>query len=386
MPYITVMQPIQAHQVSLEEILLGEVNLCAFAPQTKKVSGTITHFTETVSPRILSQVNVAELNAVLHAFNEKHKALFEAERHSLYETFPIPKKSGGLRTINAPHPELMAALRELKSLFEVAFHALYHTSAYAYIRNRSALDAVHAHQRNGSNWFFKSDAKDFFGSTTKEFLMAELGMVFPFSEVLKTEEGTRELDRALSLCTLDGGLPQGTPISPMLTNLMMIPIDHAIANELHKKGFVYTRFADDIQISSRYDFSPTEMTDYILGVWKKFHAPFQLSPKKTHYGSKAGQNWCLGVMLNKDNEITIGHARNKQFKAMCNNYIVDRLNHVQWSLHDLQVFDGHIAYYRGVNRQTTDYIISRYNEKYCVNMMMMLRLDIKDAGKAERGL
>lgn len=68
---------------------------------------------------------------------------------------------------------------------------------------------------------------------------------------MKDAEGRELFNTAISLCFLHGGLPQGTPISPMITNIMMIPIDYKLFNSLHdeESTFVYTRYADDMLIS-----------------------------------------------------------------------------------------------------------------------------------------
>ncbi|MCL2052843.1 MAG: hypothetical protein FWG90_00155 [Oscillospiraceae bacterium] len=47
-------------------------------------------------------------------------------------------------------------------------------------------------------------------------------------------DGVIELQKALSLCFSNGGLPQGTPISPFITNVMMIPLDHKLSNSLRQ--------------------------------------------------------------------------------------------------------------------------------------------------------
>ena len=79
-----------------------------------------------------------------------------------------------------------------------------------------------------------------------------LSKIFPFSEMVKYPYGRDELQKALSLCFLNNGLPQGTPISPFITNVMMIAIDHKISKTLRdfdSRRFVYTRYADDLLIS-----------------------------------------------------------------------------------------------------------------------------------------
>ena len=153
-------------------------------------------------------------------------------------------------------------------------------------------------------------------------------MVFPFSEIVKEPQGEAALRTAMSLAFLNGGLPQGTPISPLITNVMMIPVDFKLSNTLRnfeKQSFIYTRYADDFIISSKYDFDVRSVEELVVSTLNSFGAPFTINASKTRYGSSAGRNWNLGVMLNKDNEITVGHKKKKQIKEMVNGSAYDFL-------------------------------------------------------------
>lgn len=376
MPYITTAQSPVYYQITIDDILNGEVDVSKM--YTSNVTNTRTVFRRNLEDEFLRGFDFDRMISSLENFNAQNKALFEAERHSLYNKFFIPKKSGGLREINAPVPELMDALRNLKSIFENEMFALYHTSAFAYIKGRCTIDSVKRHQQNNSKWFVKLDFSNFFGNTTEEFVISMLSQIFPFSEIVKREDGFSALTKSLSLCFLDGGLPQGTPISPIITNVMMIPFDHQVYNELRKRDehFVYTRYADDILISSKVKFDYNAVQDYVLGVLSTFDAPFTMKKEKTRFGSSAGRNWNLGVMLNKDNEITIGHQKKKVFKAMCCNYISDSKKGVVWEKHDIQVFSGLISYYRMIEKDYINYVIKHYNEKFGVNLEAMIRADL----------
>lgn len=376
MPYIVTRQFPAPKQVSIDDILSDIDNQDVHVRHVTK-GGTMTRIVDYVRYDIVRQMNIPGLIRKLREFNRIHEKLFEVDRKSLYSEFYIPKKSGGLRKIDAPNEELKAALRELKAIFEDDFNMLYHTSAYAYVKNRSTIDAVKRHQANVSKWFLKTDFSNFFGSTTLEFTMKMFSMIFPFSEIVKSEEGKAELEKALSLAFLDGGLPQGTPLSPAITNTIMIPIDHRLANYFAEKQMVYTRYADDILVSSKVDFKYREAVEFINKVVRdEFGAPFLIKPEKTRYGSSAGRNWNLGVMLNKDNEITIGHQKKKQFKAMICNYINDAKRGVRWDLNDVQVFRGLISYYIMVERGYIVHTIIEYNKKFNVNLMKMIHDDL----------
>lgn len=297
------------------------------------------------------------------------------DRESFDELF-----SGSFRKIDAPKQELMDALRSLKTIFEQDFRILYHTSAFAYIKKRCTLDAVKRHQANESRWYAKYDLHNFFGSTTLEFMIRMFSMVYPFSEVVKDENGLAQLKTALELATLNGGLPQGTPISPLITNIMMIPVDYKLSNALRnyeRQRFVYTRYADDFQISSRYDFSFREIEQLIINTLADFGAPFTINSGKTRYGSSSGANWNLGVMVNKENNITIGHEKKRQFKAMLNSFVLDTVNGDPWDISDVRVLDGYRNYYRMVEKETIDKIVDTVGAKYHVNIPAMIKAQLR---------
>lgn len=378
MPYITIHQTPKFRQVSFEDIIFGPVDMEAFKPIGNSY-GTRTTYTKFVKEEFLNGFNIGHMISLLIRFNEQYKDLFEQDRQSLYETFHIPKSSGGLRRIDAPKPELMNALRELKRILEDECFALYHTNAFAYIKHRSTIHAIKRHQKNQSNWFLKVDFSNFFGSTTPEFLMKMVGSIFPFSEIVLRPSGREALERALSLCFLNGGLPQGTPTSPMLTNLMMIPIDHYLTKTLRDfngNSFIYTRYADDILISCRKNFMFTEVTAMIEEVLQKFEAPFTFKREKTRYGSKNGSNWNLGVMLNKDNEITVGRKKKNRMKLTLSNYIKDKQKGVAWDIHDVQVMNGLLSYYRMVEKDYVDGLIKFMNEKFGCDLMAFIKEDL----------
>lgn len=379
MVYITVMQPPMYRQMTLEEFLF-EVDTQPQVVINPNLTNTRTYATERVNERLLEHLDVAKLITKLTQFNEQTDELRQKNRHDLYRTFHIPKKSGGLRKIDAPEPELMDALRRLKRIFEDDFKALYHTSAFAYVKHRSTVDAVKRHQANESKWFGKYDLSNFFGSTTINYAMKMLSMVFPFSEVVKHSVGEQELRKAIELAFLDGGLPQGTPISPLITNIMMIPVDHKLANgfrDFNNQRFVYTRYADDFLISSKYSFSFREVEKFIVDTLKEFGAPFTIKSEKTRYGSSAGSNWNLGVMLNKDNKITVGHKKKRQFQAMLASYIMDKRSGKDWDKSDVQTMEGYRNYYRMIEGDTIDKMIEHINQKFGVDVVQLIKDDLR---------
>lgn len=380
MPYVTLPLSPVYRQITFEEIIAGEIDISRPVysnetnTQTKWFASAPLKLREMAAPYIESMIENLE------KFNMAYENLFEVDRASLYDSFSIPKKTGGLRRIDAPKPELMMALRNLKTILESnGVNPGYHTSAFAYVPKRSTIDAVRRHQRNESWWFLKIDFSNFFGSTTIEFVRNMLKRIYPFSKVMSSDRGEAALMRAIELCFLNEGLPQGTPISPMLTNLIMIPVDYKITKMLNGRKetrFVYTRYADDIIISGKYQFDYENVISEIRKILDEVCAPYIIKHEKTRYGSRAGSNWNLGLMLNKDNQITIGYKKKHRLRAMLYNYIVDRKNGVMWSIEDIYTMRGQLSYYTMVEPEYVKQTIEYANKKYGTDVMCCIKEDL----------
>ena len=400
MTYIVFKCPPEFHQISLDEFLFGDDKIeQKFVTNDRTATRTYKIKNDWKYKRL---VNIPRLIEMLEAYNESTKSLREVDRHSLYYEFYIPKKSGGLRKIDAPEAPLMNALRNLKGIFDTECSgarqilgknhrtlALYHTSAFAYIEDRCTVDCMRKHQQNNSRWFAKFDFSNFFGSITKEYTMSMFSMIYPFSEIVKSEQGREALDTALELAFLDGVLPQGTPISPLITNIIMIPMDYVMANGLRnfrwknrdgedrENKCVYTRYADDIIVSSDYIFNHKKVESYINSVLDSFNAPFALNEKKTRFGSRAGHNYALGVCVNNENKITIGYKKKKNLLAMVSSYAKDKKGGIKWSLTDVQVMDGSINYYKMVEKEDAINTIKHLSKKLGVDIEREIKKDLK---------
>lgn len=360
MPYVVSYKAPKGKEISLDQILSCEVDVNQ-SHKERLYPGTVTRCYDSLPAGLYTADNIqrlmdklANLPFVLSDYKVDSR---------LYKHFQIPKRSGGKRDIYAPTDTLYAYQVMLRTLFEQEFDAQYHTSAFAYCKGRSILYCLKRHQANKSKWFLKLDFSDFFGNTSMPFVLSQLKMIAPFSEVLNDTKGSRLLSKALNICFLNGGLPQGTPISPMLTNLIMIPIDHELNKRLHDLGFVYTRYADDLQISHKETFDPESVIKIVSDVLRQFNAPYEIKKEKTRFGSSSGRNWNLGLMLNKDNRITLGHKKHKLMKARIYSFLMDEKNHHPWSLEEVQKLAGQVAYFKSIEPQTVQYITTQISHK-----------------------
>ena len=121
-----------------------------------------------------------------------------------------------------------------------------------------------------------------------------------------------------------------------------------------------------------------EIQQIVIDTLNFFHAPFTLNETKTHYGNRhSSKNWCLGLMWNKDNQITVGWRNLKMFRSALTNYIDAKQHGRTWELEDLQKFNGKLNYYHMVEPEVIDELIRRYNAKFGTDIIAMLKEDLR---------
>ena len=292
-----------------------------------------------------------------------------------YKEFKIPKKTHGFRTINAPDDILKPKMAKVAKILSDELQILAHDSAWAYVKGRDVITAMKEHQKNNSRWFLKLDLKDFFGSCSVDFIIQQLEKIYPFAVYPSI------MPRVIAnFATLNGGLPQGTPLSPMLTNLIMVEIDYKINRLIYdltqeaglfKQHYVYTRYADDIIISAKNNFKYDIIIEAIDNLLED--TPLTINREKIRYGSSSGRNWNLGIMYNKDNELTIGYREKQKLKVTIYNYIHDGL----WPLEDLRWLLGKLNWLHNVQSDYFKGLMNYYKNKYNVDVIKNIISDIK---------
>lgn len=380
--YVTRTSP-RFHKPTLDEFLFTPDEQVQGSMMNDPTS-TTTRKREVLSSKVLGTYDLYLILNRLKDFNKRYDYLRAVPRESLYRSFTVPKKNGnGRRPIDNPCEDLQQAFRELRDILELDGY-MYHTGAYAYIKKRSTVKAAARHTENDSYWYAHLDLKNFFGSATLNFVMRMLSMIYPYSEIIKWDEGRDELGKALELAFLRGGLPQGSCVSPTITNIMMIPFDYemtAALNNYENRKYIYARYADDMKISCKIWFPVWRLEILINNVLAKLGAPFRLNKEKTKYTSRDGENWMLGVMINKDNQITIGWKAKKKFNAMLSNYCMDRKNGRMWDLDDLRSTQGYIAHYKSIEKEDIERIIGKYCQKHHMNIEKCIKDDIRKLTK-----
>lgn len=300
-----------------------------------------------------------------------------------YYHFRIPKKTGGFRPIDAPEKELKKDMKEIAHIITNELKILVHDSAWAYVPGRDVVHCMKEHQANESRWYLKIDLKNFFGSCNPDFIYRQLQKIYPFANNLSNPYVLPMLSKLVDISCYQGGLPQGTPLSPLITNLIMVEYDYLINalignlvhdNKIHRQRYIYTRYADDIIISAKNHFEYKKLVKELKKLFRETEAPFTVNDEKTRFGNNSGRNWNLGVMCNKDNNITIGHKRKQEIKAAVHSYIN---SNNEWELQDLQYLLGQLSWLNNVEPNYFEQLMQYFIRKYNVNVWQSIIDDIK---------
>ncbi len=359
MIYLTFYAKTIPKQITFEELLANPYITMDMMPKEdlKKVTVPID---EEYGQRLAEKRNLPT-RCIL--WEEQIKDLDTSEH---YRHFEIRKKSDPTkkRPIDAPDDTLSLIQNSYKDYIENYLRVLTHKAAHAYVNKRSTCTNMQQHQKNKSKWFLHIDLKDFFNSINGEWLKKMLLQVYPFPYI---EEIT--LNNIVKIALLNNELPQGSHLSPTLTNLCMVPIDHAITEKLHnyrKHHFVYTRYADDITISCKYKFNPKEIENVLREIFREFEAPFRINDKKTRFGSSAGRNYHVGLILNKDNQISLGHEKNNKFRAMIFNFCTTG---EEWDIKDIHRMMGLISYYKSIEPEFVKKTLNKYGSRFNIDIL-----------------
>ncbi|HCA9527218.1 TPA: RNA-directed DNA polymerase [Klebsiella variicola subsp. variicola] len=186
---------------------------------------------------------------------------------SEYDHYSIPKKSGGSRFISAPHDELKKIQQWIN--FNVLKNLTPHPCCYSYHKKASIYKCAEIHC--SSKWLLKLDIETFFDMTSEVHIYKQFTSIgyspivsFALSRIctyqpkkltahqknweLHTRENRKEPFSRSGIRYI-GRLPQGSPTSPMLSNMAFYNLDEKINLLVKSYGGLYSRYADDIFIS-----------------------------------------------------------------------------------------------------------------------------------------
>ena len=161
----------------------------------------------------------------------------------------IPKPNGDVRTLGVPTVVdrliQQAIAQRLSPLVEPHFSH----SSYGFRPNRNAWQAVQQAQqyiRSGKRWVVDMDLEKFFDRVDHDILMSKLAHLIEDKRLLKLIRRFLEVEMMANgqRVTRDRGMPQGGPLSPLLSNILLDSLD----KELEQRGHSFCRYADDCNI------------------------------------------------------------------------------------------------------------------------------------------
>lgn len=257
---------------------------------------------------LLNKIKMDDLGGKGYPFIMPHLNYFihPARNKKSYKEFRIPKKSGGFRVISAPKNMLKSFLTYTNKLLQAFYEGPEYVTGF--VPEKSVVDNAERHV--GMNYVFNTDLKDFFPSITKSRVWATLKRPpFNFNDTVA--------DAIAGICctemVIDGEtrwvLPQGSPASPILTNIVCRNLDRMLHKLAKKYNLRYSRYADDITFSSNRnvfhkngDFQK-ELIKIISG------QNFSINEKKTRVQNKNQRHEVTGLVVSDRVNVTREYVR-----------------------------------------------------------------------------
>lgn len=245
---------------------------------------------------LLNKIKMDELGDKGHPFTmpQLNYYINPIRNKKSYRTFRIPKKSGGFREISAPKAILKSLLTYTNRILQAQYEAPGYVTGF--VPGKSVVDNAEKHI--GRNYIFNIDLQDFFPSIAKSRVWATLKLPpYKFNDNIA--------DAIAGLCcteiVIDGetrrALPQGSPCSPILTNIVCRNLDRLL-NKLAKKfNLTYSRYADDITFSSNHNVyqKDSEFRKELKDIIQKQH--FTINNKKTRLQKKNQRQEVTGLVV-----------------------------------------------------------------------------------------
>lgn len=266
-----------------------------------------------------------------------------------YKVYTIPKRTGGDRLIEHPSRELKAIQRWIVLALFARFPV--HEAATAYRKGLGIRENAERHRR--TKFTNRYDFSSFFPSFSQERVRL---YVAEQSQILGIQLTERDLDFVGNVVCRHGRLTIGAPSSPAITNAMMFEFDRRMHDACHGRGLVYTRYADDIFVSSFEPGRLEKLESVILESKRNIpHLRLRLNHQKTTYLSKKYSRKITGVVITPEHELSIGRERKREIKALIHQWISGKLEREMFSY-----LKGLFAFAIDIEPQFEERLVQKY--------------------------
>jgi len=234
-----------------------------------------------------------------------------------YVHFKMIKKSGGFRKISAPKPRLKRL--QYWILENILNKVAVSEETHGFVSKKSIVTNAIPHI--GKAVVINCDLENFFPTLNYarvKGLFKSLGYSAEVATILailttEAEQKRVSLDgEELFLYRGERYLPQGSPASPMISNLICRKLDKRMSGIAKSLDFTYTRYADDMTFSSHEYTKINKMMFWIRGITKE--EGFILHPNKTKIMKKGSSHEVTGVVVNE--KLSINAKELKRFRAL----------------------------------------------------------------------
>jgi group II intron reverse transcriptase/maturase len=165
----------------------------------------------------------------------------------------IPKADGSQRGLGIPDVIDRMVQEAVRQVLEPLYEPTFHASSHGFRPGRSchtAIDEARGHVDEGHEWVVDLDLKKFFDRVNHQRLLARLAQRVEDKRLLALIDRWMKAEVVMPdgvKVSTDEGLPQGGPLSPLLSNIVLDELDR----ELARRGHRFVRYADDCNIYVR---------------------------------------------------------------------------------------------------------------------------------------